>query len=147
MGLFKKDVIKEICVVKENMWNIFTSVPWRAADLRQGWRFKKWSKLDAPLVELVWMAHDEFYEEKYFQYAWLFKDGAEIEDGLSRILVEDGFIYNGVKCKHLVVPSQRFGFRCNALLLESPNDVINRLWRLYDAWLRKRKTDQLKQNR
>ncbi len=141
MGLFRKNTIKEVCIVEENMWNVFTKVPWHVRDLRRGWWPRKWSRLDVPLVELIWMARDEVWEEKYLQYAWFFKDGgAEIVDGFSRILVEDGFIYNGVKCKHIIVPSWRCGeFGCRALMFKSPDDVLNRLWRLYDAWLERRK--------
>jgi hypothetical protein len=149
MVLFKikraNDTIKEIktCVVEENMWNIFTKVPWRAVDLRQGWRRRKWSKLDMPLIELVWIALNS-WEEKYLQYAWLFKDGAEVEDGSSRLLMDgfNGFVYNGVKCKHIIVPSWRCSeFGCKALMLRTPDDALNRLWRLYDTWLRRRKVN------
>ncbi len=145
MGLFKKNV-KEVCVVEENMWNIFTKTPWRVKDLRQGWHWKTWSKFEVPLVELIWMARDEVWEEKYLQYAWLFKDGgAEIVDGFSKILIEDGFdgfIYNGVKCRHVIVPSRQCGgFGCKALILKSPDDVLNRLWHLYDVWLKRRKVN------
>jgi hypothetical protein len=75
MGLFKKnEAIKEIetCVVEENMWNIFTKVPWRVTDLRQGWRRRRWSKLDVALIELVWVALN-VWEEEYLQYAWFLK--------------------------------------------------------------------------
>jgi hypothetical protein len=139
MGLFKKnDAIKEIetCIVKENMWNIFTKVPWRVVDLRQGWLRRRWSKLGMPLIELVWIALDEVWEEKYLQYAWLFKDGAEIEDGSRKLLTGDGFngfIYNGVKCKHIIIPSWGCNeFGCKALMLRSPDDAIKRLWYLYE---------------
>jgi hypothetical protein len=143
MGIFKKnDAIKEseTCVVEESMWNIFTKVPWRVTDLRQGWRRRRWSKLDVALIELVWIALDEVWEEKYLQYAWFFKDGgAEIEDGLSRLIIEDGFIYNGVKCKHIIVPSWRCSeFGCKALMLRSPDDVIKRLWHLYEKYKAKK---------
>jgi hypothetical protein len=145
MGLFKikraNDVIKEIetCVVEENMWNIFTKVPWRVADLRQGWRRRRWSKLDVALIELVWVALN-VWEEEYLQYAWLFKDGgAEIEDGSSRLLIGDGFIYNGVKCKHIIIPSWRCNeFGCKALMLRSPDDAIKRLWYLYEKYKAKK---------
>jgi hypothetical protein len=145
MGLFKikraNDAIKEIetCVVEENMWNIFTKVPWRVIDLRQGWARRRWSKLDVALIELVWIALDEVWEEKYLQYAWLFKDGgAEIEDGSNKLLIEDGFIYNGVKCKRIIVPSWHCSeFGCRALLL-SPEEAMKRLWRLYEKYKAKK---------
>jgi hypothetical protein len=133
MGLFRKNTIKEIetCVVEESMWNIFTKVP-RCVDLRQGWRRSLWSKLDVPLIELVWISLDEVWEEKRLQYAWLFKDGAEIKDGLTKLLIGDGFIYNGVRCKRIIVPSWRCGeFGCKALMLW-PDDAIKRLRHLYE---------------
>jgi hypothetical protein len=141
MGLFKKnDAIKEIetCVVEKNIWNIFTKVPWRVADLRQGWRHRRWSKLDVALIELVWVALN-VWEEEYLQYAWLFKDGgAEIEDGSSKLLIEDGFIYNGVKCKRIIVPSWHCNeFGCKALVL-SPEEAMKRLWRLYEKYKAKK---------
>jgi hypothetical protein len=138
MGLFKKnDTIKEIetCVVEESMWNIFTKVPRRVVDLRQGWLRRRWSKLDVPLIKLVWIALDEVWEEEYLQYAWLFKDGAEIEDGSRKLLTGDGFIYNGVKCKHIIIPSWRCNeFGCKALMLRSPDEAIKRLLRLYELY-------------
>jgi hypothetical protein len=146
MGLFKRISEKEFCVVEENMWNIFTRMPWCVRDLRQGWQLKKWSRFDVPLAELIWMARDEVWEERYLQYAWLFKDGgAEIMDGFSRILVKDvdGFIYNDTRCRHVIVPSRQCGgFGCKALMLKSPDDVLNRLWRLYDAWLKQLKNQK-----
>jgi hypothetical protein len=145
MGLFKikraNDAIKEIetCVAEENVWNIFTKVPWRVVDLRQGWARRRWSKLNIPLIELVWIALDEVWEEEYLQYAWLFKDGAEIEDGSRRLLIGDGFIYNGVKCRHIIIPSWRCNeFGCKALMLRSPDDAVKRLWYLYEKYKAKK---------
>jgi hypothetical protein len=70
----------------------------------------------------------------------VFKDGgAEIEDGLSRLLIGDGFIYNGVKCKHIIIPSWRCNeFGCKALMLRSPDDAIKRLWYLYEKYKAKK---------
>ena len=135
--MFKKNSKEvETCIV-EGMWNIFTKAPWRVIDLRKGWQFRKWSRLDAPLLEFVWKALSEVWEEEYWQYVWLFKDGAEIDNALSKLLVfEDGFVYNGVKCRRVVVvPSSsscnEYGI-CKALILKSPEGVIRRLWHLYE---------------
>jgi len=137
MGLFKKNnAVKEVCVV-DGMWNIFTKTPWRVVDLRQGWRYRKWSRLDIPLVEFVWKTLSEVWEEECLQYAWLFKDGAEIDVNLNKLLVfDDGFAYNGIKCRRVVVLSSRcsdYGI-CKALVLKSPEGVIRRLWRLYEMY-------------
>jgi hypothetical protein len=148
MVLFKikraNDTIKEIetCVVKENMWNIFTKVPWRAVDLRQGWWLRKWSKLDVALIELVWVALN-VWEEKYLQYAWFLLDGgAEIEDSTTRLFINrDGFIYKDVevyKCRKIIVPPRRCSeFGCKALVLGS-DDAMRRLWHLYEKYKAKK---------
>ena len=142
MGLFKRNnTVKEACVA-DGMWNIFTKAPLRVVDLRKGWRFRKWSRLDVPLVEFVWKALSEVLEEEYWQYAWVFKDGAEIDNALSKLLVfDDGFVYNGVKCRRVVVPSSsscnEYGI-CKALILRSPEGVIRRLWHLYEMYKAKK---------
>jgi len=140
MGLFKKNSKEvETCIV-EDMWNIFTKAPWRVVDLRQGWQFRKWSRLDVPLVEFVWKALSEVWEEEYWQYVWLFKDGAEIDVNLNKLFVFDGFVYNGVKCRRVVVLSSNcneYG-TCKALILNSPEGVIRRLWRLYEMYKAKK---------
>lgn len=135
----KKDKEVETCIVDESMWNVFTRVPRRAIDLRQGWQHSWWSKDDVALVELVWVALDEYWEETYFQYAWFFRDGgAEVNDSLKRLIIEDKFVYNGVKCRRIVVPSQRCGkFGCRALVME-PDEAVRRLWHLYERYKAKR---------
>jgi hypothetical protein len=138
MGLFKRNRIKEVeaCIVEESMWNIFTKAPWRAVDLRQGWHYRKWSRLDVPLAELVWRALSEVWEEVYFQRVWLFKDGAEIDDASCKLFIFDEFIYNGVKCRRIIVPSRKCNefSMCRALVLKSPNDAVKRLWHLYERY-------------
>jgi hypothetical protein len=134
----KKDKEAEMCVI-EGMWNVFTRVPWRAVDLRQGLRRRWWAKHEVALVELVWTALDEYYEVTYFQYAWLFKDGSgEVEDSSKRLFIErDSFIYNGVRCRRVAVLSQCGDYGCRALVLH-PDDAIKRLWRLYGRYKAKR---------
>jgi hypothetical protein len=128
--------------VEENMWNIFTKVPWRAVDLRQGWWLRKWSKLDVALIELVWVALN-VWEEKYLQYAWFLLDGGvEIEDSTTRLFINrDGFIYKDVevyKCREIIVPSRRCSeFGCKALVLGS-DDAMRRLWHLYEKYKAKK---------
>jgi hypothetical protein len=138
MGLFKRNRIKEVeaCVVEESMWNIFTKAPWLVVDLRQGWHYRKWSRLDAPLAELVWKTLSEVWEEVYFQYVWLFRNGAEIDDASNKLFIFDGFIYNGVKCKHVIVSSRKCNEfeMCRALMLKSPSDTVKKLWHLYQIY-------------
>jgi hypothetical protein len=138
MGLFKRikkavgvkrsEDIREIetCVADERMWNIFTKIPQRVADGER--------------IELIWIAIDDSsWEEEVLQYARLKGETAEIKDGSSRLFVEpDGFIYDDVKCRQIIVPSWQCNeFGCRALLL-TPKEAMKRLWRLYEMYKAKR---------
>jgi len=133
MGLFKRKKSEEIkietCVVHENMWNIFNKIPWRVEERK-----------------LVWIALNN-WEEEYLQYAWLKDDGAEIEDGVRKLLIEpDGFTYKDVriyKCEKIVVTSARLcsKFGCKGPMLRLwPDSAVKRLWRLYEKYKAKKIT-------
>jgi len=137
MGLFKRikkavgvkrsDDIREIetCVADERMWSIFTKIPRR---------------VDEERVELVWITIDDSsWEEEILQYARLKGETAEIGDGSRRLFIgPDGFIYDGVKCRRIIVPSWHCNeFGCRALLL-TPKEAMKRLWRLYEMHKAKR---------
>jgi hypothetical protein len=137
MGLFKRikkavgvkrsDDIREIetCVVGERMWSVFTKIP---------------RHVDEERTELVWITIDDSsWEEEILQYARLKGETAEIKDGSSRLFIEpDGFIYDGVKCRRIIVPSWQCNeFGCRALLL-TPKEAMKRLWRLYEVYKAKR---------
>jgi hypothetical protein len=128
MGLFKRKKSEEIeietCVVHENMWNVFNKIPWRVFEERK----------------LVWIALNS-WEEEYLQYAWLKDDGAEIEDGVRKLLIEpDGFTYEDYriyKCKEIVVTLARLcsEFGCKGpMLMLTPYSAVKRLWRLYEKY-------------
>ncbi len=140
MGLFKRKknepIETEICIVDEglrNIWNVFNKVPWRVVE-HEG----------EEKIELVWIALNS-WEEKYLQYAWLYKNKAMIEDRSQRLLIEPGelygFTYKDVKvykCRKIIVPSWNCNeFGCKTLLLR-PEDALKRLWRLYEKYKAKK---------
>ncbi len=136
MGLFKrkKKIIEtKTCIVDDglrNMWHIFNKVPWRVYERET-------------VIELNWIALNS-WEEEYIQYAWLRgipPYEVEIEDGPQKLLIRsNGFIYEGNKCKNIVVPSWYCSeFGCKALLL-SPDEAIRRLLRLYEKYKAKAKS-------
>jgi hypothetical protein len=140
MGLFKRKknepIETEICIVDEelrNIWNVFNKVPWRVTE-HEG----------EEKIELVWIALNS-WEEKYLQYAWVYKNKAIIEDRPQRLLIEPGelygFTYKDVKvykCRKIIVPSWNCNeFGCKALLLQ-PEGALKRLWRLYEKYIAKK---------
>jgi hypothetical protein len=140
MGLFKRKknepIETEICIVDEglrNIWNVFNKVPWRVTE-HEG----------EEKIELVWIALNS-WEEKYLQYAWVYKNKAIIEDRSQRLLIEPGelygFTYKDVKvykCRKIIVPSWNCNeFGCKALLLR-PEGALKRLWRLYEKYIAKK---------